>query len=376
MSPRTRKRRYTGRRWTTLVLERLETRVVPAITGTSTSITSSTGTPPAPTTYTDPVTFTATVAPMPPNGETETVTFDDTTLDFETNMEVTRSIGTGTLDSGMATFSTSTLSEAYHTISATYNGDANFNASTSSGLNQIVNPSTLTQLISSASAVSGATATFIAVSGQTVTFTATVSAMPPFPVTTLPTGTVDFLEGSTTLDSVSLTAGQATFSTTLSSSSLAPSSHTITAVYTPDSAAIGSGFQASTGDNLDAIVQIITPNSSKVTVTSSSGSSPSVYGAPVIFTATVTPVSPATSTPTGTVSFQESPPGSDPAPQVWFAPTMNSPGELNLFQEGVGTNLPQYWPATMPQVNVLELVENQLTHTFVQDNNLVGDLTS
>jgi Bacterial Ig-like domain (group 3) len=144
----------------------------------------------------------------------------------------------------------------------------------------------------------------------------------------------------------------------------AQATHTITAVYN----GVFDNSPASSADNLDAIVQIITPDKSSVAVTSSPGSS--VYGTPVIFTATVTPVAPATSTPTGTVSFQESPPGSDPAPQVWFAPTMNSPGELNLFQD------PQEWPKALASVNVLELIENQLNPTFVRDNNLVGDLAS
>jgi hypothetical protein len=73
-----------------------------------------------------------------------------------------------------------------------------------------------------------------------VTFTATVA--PVAPGTGTPTGTVDFLEGSTTLASgVTLDGSdQATFTT----SSLAVGSHTITADYSGDT-----NFLASTGDD-------------------------------------------------------------------------------------------------------------------------------
>ncbi|WP_163069290.1 Ig-like domain-containing protein, partial [Acinetobacter baumannii] len=47
-------------------------------------------------------------------------------------------IGSGTLSGGVASFTTSTLAKGNHTITATYEGDSNFNASTSAGLTQSV----------------------------------------------------------------------------------------------------------------------------------------------------------------------------------------------------------------------------------------------
>src|SRR5262249_20276885 len=75
------------------------------------------------------VTFTATVTGSSPTG---TVTFKDGST----------VIGTGTLNgSGQATFTTCTLSVGTHSITATYNGDANNAPSTSSPLLQAINVS-------------------------------------------------------------------------------------------------------------------------------------------------------------------------------------------------------------------------------------------
>ncbi|HMK16319.1 MAG TPA: Ig-like domain-containing protein, partial [Methanomicrobiales archaeon] len=47
-------------------------------------------------------------------------------------------LGTGTLANGVATFATSSLSVASHSITAAYGGDGNFAASTSTVLTQTV----------------------------------------------------------------------------------------------------------------------------------------------------------------------------------------------------------------------------------------------
>src|SRR5206468_3672228 len=97
----------------------------------STTTTVSSGTNPS--AFNGSVTFTATVSVNSPGGGTPTgiVTFKDgaTTL------------GTGTLDaSGHATFATSSLSVGSHSITATYGGDSNFNASPqSAAVSQTVN---------------------------------------------------------------------------------------------------------------------------------------------------------------------------------------------------------------------------------------------
>jgi uncharacterized repeat protein (TIGR01451 family) len=87
---------------------------------TTTTVTSSQN----PSTYGQPVTFTATVTAIAPGGDTPkgTATFYDgaTVLD------------TGTLNSlGQATFTTSTLFIGVHSIAATYNGNSNYNSSAS-----------------------------------------------------------------------------------------------------------------------------------------------------------------------------------------------------------------------------------------------------
>ena len=78
--------------------------------------------------------------------------------------------------------------------------------------------------------------------GQTITITATVSANSPGSGT--PTGTVDFLDASTGVDlgKVSLSSGSATLSTT----ALAPGSHSITVTYSGDSNFLTSATTAST----------------------------------------------------------------------------------------------------------------------------------
>lgn len=83
--------------------------------------------------------------------------------------------------------------------------------------------------------------------GQSVTFTATVRASGG-----MPTGTVTFKDGSTTLASgVALSGGMATFTT----SSLSIGTHTITAVYSGDSNFNGTGAGSSTATALTQQVQ-------------------------------------------------------------------------------------------------------------------------
>jgi uncharacterized repeat protein (TIGR01451 family) len=94
---------------------------------TTTTVTSSQN----PSTYGQPVTFTATVTAVAPGGGTPTgtVTFYDGTM----------VLGTGTLNAlGQATFTTSSLSIGTHSITAIYNGDANYNGSTSPPVVQLV----------------------------------------------------------------------------------------------------------------------------------------------------------------------------------------------------------------------------------------------
>ncbi len=234
---------------------------------TTISVTSSVN----PSTYGQSVMFTATVSETAPGNATGTVTFKDgaTTL------------GTGTLSNDVATYTTSSLSVATHSITAVYAGDSNFSGSTSSTLSQVVNQASSTTTLTSSANPS--------VYGQSVTFTATVAAVSPGSGTA--TGTVTFKDGATTLGTGTLSGGVATYTT----SSLALGTHSVTAAYGGDT-----NFKSSTSSTLSQVV-----NQASSTTTLTSSSNPSVYGQSVTFTATVAGASPSTGTPTGTVTFKD-----------------------------------------------------------------------
>ena len=156
-----------------------------------------------------PVTLTATVTPVS-GGSTATgsVVFKDgsTTLD------------TVALNgSGVATYSSSVLSEGSHNITATYGGSATLHGKVSPVLAQVVSKgNTSVTLASSANP---------ALPGASVTFTATVAAVSGEGT---PTGSVVFKDGTTTLSTVALNgSGIATYTT----SALAEGAHSITASY-------------------------------------------------------------------------------------------------------------------------------------------------
>ena len=212
------------------------------------------------------VTFTATVSGIiiQPTG---TVTFIDGTT----------TLGTANLNaSGQATFTTSTLAAGSHSITAVYGGNSFYNSSTSNLLIQAVNQNTTTTSVTSSANPSNL--------GELVTFTASVVAG-----SGVPTGTVTFKDGATTLGTGTLNgSAQATFTT----SSLALGSHSITAVYGGDTNDLGS--------TSPVLTQTVTANSSGTAITSSVN--PSTFGQSVTFTATVTGSG---VTPTGTVTFKD-----------------------------------------------------------------------
>src|SRR5207244_2632066 len=121
--------------------------------------------------------------------------------------------------SGVATLATSAFSVATHTITAVYSGNALYNTSTSTTLSQVVSKAaTATALASSLNP---------SCSGQPVTLTAAVSAVAPG--SGIPTGSVNFKDGSTVIgSSIPLNgSGVATFTT----SSLSVANHNLTALY-------------------------------------------------------------------------------------------------------------------------------------------------
>jgi hypothetical protein len=96
------------------------------LTATATTVASSG----SPSTYGQPVTFAATVAPTSGTGTpTGTVTF----------LDGAATLGTWTLNNGNANYVTSNLSAGSHSITAVYGGDNSFSGSTSTAITQIVN---------------------------------------------------------------------------------------------------------------------------------------------------------------------------------------------------------------------------------------------
>jgi uncharacterized protein (UPF0548 family) len=170
------------------------------------------------------VTFTATVTP-PVNGTpTGTVTFSDGSS----------TLGQATVSAGIATYSSASLAIGAHSITASYSGDSNFTGSTSIALSQVVQKATTTTALSESANPSAF--------GASVTFTATVTAQ----ASGMPTGTVTFSDGSTTLGQVTMNGGTAIYSST----SLASGSHSITATYSGDS-----NFTGSASTTLSQVVQ-------------------------------------------------------------------------------------------------------------------------
>jgi hypothetical protein len=168
---------------------------------------------------------------------------------------------------GTAVYTTTSLAAGSHSLSATYSGDANWQAaSTLTPYTQTVKALTTTSVTAQPSPVA---------SGQSVTITATVSPAGA-------TGTVQFLDGPTVLGTVALSAGSAALST----SALSAGSHTITANYSGDS-----------GNNPSSGMANLTVKKPTIT-TVSSNNNPQQYGIAVQLIAQVSPAA-----ATGTVQF-------------------------------------------------------------------------
>lgn len=178
------------------------------IAATTTTLSSS----PNPSTYGEPVFFSATVnssAGAPPDGET--VTF----------MNGATVLGTGTLSGGSATFVTGTpLTAGASEIAAVYSGDPNFAGSTSKKLRQLVKKAVPTITLSSSPNPS--------VYLQPVSFTAVLMSSAGWP---LDGETVAFMEGAREVGSAPMYSGVAAIMT----EALPVGSHNIKAVYAGDS---------------------------------------------------------------------------------------------------------------------------------------------
>ncbi len=224
-------------------------------TATSTLVTSSVN----PAASGQVVSFTANVSPGAATGSVQFA--DGSSL-----------LGTETLVSGQAQFSTPGLAPGSHSITAIYGGDSQYAGSRSSALIQVVNapppapsPNTTTTLSS------------VLQGNGAVTFTATVS-----PSTA--TGDVDFLDGNCStgcilIASVSLGGGSASIS-----GALPEGKHLISASYA------GDGYYKSSGS------AAIAWTGTSLTLTSSAN--PAAYGQAITFTAKISPPD-----ASGTISF-------------------------------------------------------------------------
>jgi MYXO-CTERM domain-containing protein len=223
-----------------------------------------------PTTYGTSTTFTATVSSTGTGGTpTGNVAFKDGGA----------TLGTVAVNaSGVATFSTAALLGGSHTITADYAGDTKHTAATGT-VTQTVDAGPSTTVVTSLTNPS--------VFGQSVTLKAAVTGSGP-----TATGTVTFSEGGVALGApITLVGGAATIST----AGLSVGTHAIVATFNGDT-----NYATSTSVAFSQVV-----NKAATSTVLVSGSNPSIVGASVTFTATVTATAPGAGTPTGTVTFDE-----------------------------------------------------------------------
>jgi autotransporter-associated beta strand protein len=231
-----------------------------------------------PTTFGQPATFTATVAPAAigsPTPSGSVAFFDGATL-----------LGSIALSGGTASITAGFASAGSRSITAVYSGDANYLASTAPVVTQTISPTP------TAASVVGMPnpATF----GQPLTFVAVVSA--GVPAAGVPAGTFRFFDGAIPIGSV---AADASGVATLTTSSLAVGAHSVTVVFTPS----GGDFAGSTSPAYSQA--ILAPSRVVTSVVVTSATPSSTYGQNVVFTATIRPASGPAPT-AGTVTFFDS----------------------------------------------------------------------
>ncbi len=228
-----------------------------------------------PSVFGEAVTFTATVLVVSPGAGAPTgiVTFMDGGL----------TIGTGALSGSAATFTTSDLVVGSHTITASYAGDANFNASSGALAG---NP----QVVNTASTSTSVNSTSPSTVGQAVTFTAAVAVTSPGAGT--PTGTFAFTNDGGAVSgcgNVDIAVGTCVITETTAGT------HIIVATYSGDD-----DFAGSTGSKSQSV-----DGASTATVVTASPTAGLVGGEAVTFTATVSVLAPGTGTPIGSVVFAD-----------------------------------------------------------------------
>lgn len=141
----------------------------------------------------------------------------------------------GTLSSGVVTFSLATgLTGGSHSLQAVYQGSSSYSGSFSSALTLSVSTAPTTATMTITAPYSNP---YSAVSGGSVSFTVTINSTG----VGIPTGTVTFVTGTTTLGSVSVApASGGAFQAALATTVLPVGTNTITATYSGDANYVGS----------------------------------------------------------------------------------------------------------------------------------------
>lgn len=201
-----------------------------------------------PVVVTQPITYTVTVAPVPPATSIPTGT-----VTLKTNSFAAQSVVLNA--SGQATFTTSLMWPGNYSVRTDYNGDSNFAASSSPVITQTINQAATTITVTSPTNPSSF--------GQPVTFTATVALVPPattFPIYFYLMSNIVFKDGTEIIGTVPInTAAQASYTT----SALTGGNHSITAVYEGNICCLGS--------TSPAIIQTVNPTFTISIVTTGNG---------------------------------------------------------------------------------------------------------
>jgi len=222
----------------------------------------------------EPLTFTAEVSVVAPGAGTPTgaVQF------FVDGNELG---GPVALSNGVATSPTAHLGAGDHVVTADYEGDARY-AGASASIDQDVEAAQTATTVSAAPSPSAF--------GQRVTIRAEVT--PQAPATGSPQGVVRFIVDGTTVGFVELVDGAAEYQV----DTLSVGAHTFQARYVSEDP----NFVTSLSQEVDHQVN----KAATRTVVTSSGS-PSVFGQPVTFTASVSVVAPGAGDPSGNITFTD-----------------------------------------------------------------------
>jgi O-glycosyl hydrolase len=238
----------------------------PASTSTMLTVTPNPAVAGATVTLTANVGYSSTTPPAPPTG---IVTF----------LDGTTTLGTANLANGVATFTTTTLAAATHSLTASYAGSTGADASLSTAV-----PLVITAAPPASTSLALMVSPNPATAGAPVMLTATISS-----AAGVPTGSITFLDGATSIGTGTLSNGVASFTI----STFAAGTHSLTASF-----AGTTSYAASTSAAVSLVVNAPAPAATTTVLTATPN--PVAAGANAVLTATVTSAS---GTPTGSVAF-------------------------------------------------------------------------